>query len=229
MRVVIADDELLLREGLARLLTEVGIEVVGKAANAIDLERTVGLTMPDVVIVDIRMPPSHTDEGLVVAGQIARAHPEVGVLVLSHHLDTRFAARILEEHPARVGYLLKERLSDIAVLTDALHRIGEGECVIDATIVSRLLRRRRHPDALDDLTQRELEVLGLMAEGRSNQAIAARLVVGEKTVEAHVRNVFMKLNLEEAPNDNRRVLAVLIFLRGSPISDGPHGADPGSN
>ena len=133
------------------------------------------MTRPDIVIVDIRMPPTHTDEGLVAARDLGRTHPEVGVLVLSHHLDSRFAGRLLEEHPERVGYLLKERLSDIAVLKDALHRIADGECVIDATIVSRLLRRRRDPDPLGELTEREHEVLGLMAEGRSNSAIAARL------------------------------------------------------
>ena len=132
MRVVIADDELLLREGLARLLTEVGFEVVGKVADPVELARAVDVTRPDIVIVDIRMPPTHTDEGLVAARELGGSHPEIGVLVLSHHLDSRFAGRLLEEHPERVGYLLKERLSDIAVLTDALHRIGEGECVIDA-------------------------------------------------------------------------------------------------
>jgi DNA-binding NarL/FixJ family response regulator len=221
MRVVIADDELLLREGLARLLAEVGFEVVGKAANPVELARTVDLTQPDIAIVDIRMPPSHTDEGLVAARELGRTHPEIGVLVLSHHLDSRFAGRLLAEHPDRVGYLLKERLSDIAVLTDALQRIADGECVIDATIVSRLLRRRRDPDPLGELTERERDVLGLMAEGRSNHAIAARLVVGDKTIEAHVHNVFMKLQLEETPDDHRRVLAVLAYLRGAADQPGP--------
>jgi DNA-binding NarL/FixJ family response regulator len=215
MRVVIADDELLLREGLARLLAEVGFEVVGKAANPVELARAVDRARPDIVIVDIRMPPTHTDEGLVAARELAKTHPDIGVLVLSHHLDSRFAGQLLEEHPDRVGYLLKERLSDIAVLTDALHRIADGESVIDATIVSHLLRRRRDPDPLGELTEREREVLGLMAEGRSNHAIAARLVVGDKTIEAHVHNVFMKLELEEAPDDHRRVLAVLAYLRGT--------------
>jgi DNA-binding NarL/FixJ family response regulator len=216
VRVVIADDELLLREGLARLLAEVGFDVVAKVADPVELARTVDLTRPDIVIVDIRMPPTHTDEGLVAARDLGLTHPEVGVLVLSHHLDSRFAGRLLEEHPERVGYLLKERLSDIAVLTDALQRIADGECVIDATIVSRLLRRRRDPDPLGELTEREHEVLGLMAEGRSNGAIAARLFVSEKTIEAHVHNVFMKLQLEETPDDHRRVLAVLAYLRGAP-------------
>jgi DNA-binding NarL/FixJ family response regulator len=215
MRVVIADDELLLREGLSRLLSELGFDVVGTAADSAGLMRIVELTAPDVVIVDIRMPPSHTDEGLVAAREIGSSYPQTGVLVLSHHLDSRFAARLLEEHPERVGYLLKERVSDIAVLTEAIHRIAEGECVIDSTIVARLVRRRRDPDPLGELTEREREVLGLMAEGRSNHAIAGRLVVGDKAIEAHVHNVFMKLDLEETPDDHRRVLAVLAYLRGT--------------
>jgi DNA-binding NarL/FixJ family response regulator len=214
MRVVIADDELLIREGLARLLAEVGFDVVGKAATAGELLKVVELSRPDVVVVDIRMPPTQTDEGLVAARQIGQSHPDVGVLVLSHHVDSRFAARLLEEHPMGVGYLLKERLSDVAVLTDALHRVAEGECVVDPTIVARLLRRRREPDPLAELTERELEVLGLVAEGRSNRAIAAQLVVTDKTIEAHVRSIFMKLDLEETPDDHRRVLAVLAYLRG---------------
>jgi DNA-binding NarL/FixJ family response regulator len=214
MRVVIADDELLIREGLARLLAEVGFDVVGKAATAGELLKVVELSRPDVVVVDIRMPPTQTDEGLVAARQIGQSHPDVGVLVLSHHVDSRFAARLLEEHPLGVGYLLKERLSDVAVLTDALHRVAEGECVVDPTIVARLLRRRREPDPLAELTERELEVLGLVAEGRSNRAIAAQLVVTDKTIEAHVRSIFMKLDLEETPDDHRRVLAVLAYLRG---------------
>jgi DNA-binding NarL/FixJ family response regulator len=216
MRVVIADDELLIREGLARLLAEVGFEVVGKAATAAELLRVVDLSHPDAVVVDIRMPPTHTDEGLVAAQQIGRSHPEIGVLVLSHHVDSRFAARLLEEHPMGVGYLLKERLSDVAVLTDALQRVAEGESVVDPTIVARLLRRRRDPDPLAELTERELEVLGLIAEGRSNRAIAARLVVTDKTIEAHVRGIFLKLDLEETPDDHRRVLAVLTYLRAAP-------------
>jgi DNA-binding NarL/FixJ family response regulator len=214
MRVVIADDELLIREGLARLLAEVGFDVVGKAATAGELLKVVELSRPDVVVVDIRMPPTQTDEGLVAARQIGQSHPDVGVLVLSHHVDSRFAARLLEEHPMGVGYLLKERLSDVAVLTDALHRVAEGECVVDPTIVARLLRRRREPDPLAELTERELEVLGLVAEGRSNRAIAAQLVITDKTIEAHVRSIFMKLDLEETPDDHRRVLAVLAYLRG---------------
>src|SRR3954447_24244175 len=152
MRVVIADDEMLLREGLARLLTEAGFEVVGKSADATELLRSVRLTNPDVAIVDIKMPPTHTDEGLVAAQEIRASHPQTGVLVLSHYLESVYAMRLLEEHPERVGYLLKERVSDIAVLADALRRIAEGECVLDPTIVTRLMRRPRDESALDELT-----------------------------------------------------------------------------
>ena len=174
MRLVVADDSMLLREGLARLLAEAGFDVVGKAESPAELLRRVELTRPDVAIVDIKMPPTHTDEGIVAAQEIRRAHPNVGVLVLSQYLESRYAMRLLEEAPERVGYLLKERVSDIAVLADALKRIGEGECVIDPTIVSRLVQRPRQHGPLDELTEREREVLGLMAEGRSNGRSARR-------------------------------------------------------
>jgi DNA-binding NarL/FixJ family response regulator len=213
MRVVIADDELLLREGLARLLTEAGFEVVGKSATANDLMRLVTVTRPDVAIVDIRMPPSHTDEGLIAAELIRRDHPEVGVLILSHYLESRYAMRVLEQHPERVGYLLKDRISDVAVLADALHRIDEGECVLDPTIVARLVHRPRDGGPLGELTEREREVLSMIAEGRSNPSIATLLGVSPKTVEAHIRQIFMKLGLEETRDYHRRVLAVLAFLR----------------
>jgi serine/threonine-protein kinase len=213
MRVVIADDEVLLREGLARLLVEAGVDVVGKAANADDLLRQVGFSRPDVVVVDIRMPPSHSDEGLVAAEQIRRDHPEIGVLVLSHYLESRYAMRLLEEHPERVGYLLKDRVSDVAVLVDALRRIGEGECVLDPTIVARLVHRPRDQSPLNELTEREREVLALIAEGRSNPGIGEMLFVSPKTVEAHIRQIFMKLGLDETRDYHRRVLAVLTFLR----------------
>jgi serine/threonine-protein kinase len=213
MRVVIADDELLLREGLARLLAEAGFEVVGKAGTAEELLHLVDVARPDVALVDIRMPPTHTDEGLVAAQEIRRAYPEIGVLVLSHYLESSYAMRLLEEHPERVGYLLKERVSDVAVLADALRRIAEGESVVDPTIVSRLVHRPRDPDPLAELTERELEVLSQLAEGRSNQGVSAGLFLSPKTVESHVRQIFMKLGLEGAPDDHRRVLAVLAYLR----------------
>jgi len=213
VRVVIADDELLLREGLARLLAEREIEVVGKAADAGHLLRTVELTRPDVAIVDIRMPPTRTDEGLVAAQRIRGEHPTVAVLVLSHVLASSYAMRLLEESPERVGYLLKERISDLGVLVDALTRLVDGECVVDPTIVARLVGRRRGTGTLDELTEREREVLALIAEGRSNRGICERLFLSPKTVETHVHAIFRKLGIGEEPGSHRRVLAVLAYLR----------------
>jgi DNA-binding NarL/FixJ family response regulator len=213
VRIVIADDEMLLREGLARLLSESGFRVVGKAATADELGRRVELTRPDVAIVDIRMPPTHTDEGLVAAKEIRSAHPEVGVLVLSHYVESRYAMRLLEEHPERSGYLLKERVSDVAVLVDALQRIDEGECVLDPTIVSRLVGKPRDESPLAELTERELEVLSLMAGGHSNDGISRRLFLSPKTVETHVRHILGKLGIGETSDYHRRVLAVLAYLR----------------
>jgi DNA-binding NarL/FixJ family response regulator len=213
MRVVIADDETLLREGVARLLADVGLEVVGTAGTAEELLRRVRLTRPDVALVDIRMPPTNTDEGLVAAQEIRSAHPGVGVLVLSHHVESRYAMRLLEEHPERCGYLLKERVSDVAVLVDALHRIDDGECVLDPTIVARLLGRPREESPLDELTAREREVLALMAEGHSNDGICRALFLSPKTVETHVRHILLKLDIGETPDYHRRVLAVLAYLR----------------
>jgi len=213
VRVVIADDEVLLREGLERLLLEAGFDVVGKVGTADELRRKVELARPDVVIVDIRMPPTHTDEGIVAAQEIRQSHPEVGVLVLSQHLESRYAMRLIEEHPGGTGYLLKQRVSNLGVLTDALMRLRDDECVIDPTIVARLVSRARPARELAELTEREREVLALMAEGRSNKAICARLFLSPKTVEAHVKHIFRKLDIDESPDDHRRVLAVLAYLR----------------
>jgi DNA-binding NarL/FixJ family response regulator len=213
VRVVVADDETLLREGLARLLDYSGIQVVGKAATAEELMRRVELNRPDVAIVDIKMPPTHTDEGLVAAEEIRTTHPKVGVLVLSHYLESRDATRLLENHPERSGYLLKERVSDVAVLVDALQRIDEGECVVDPTIVSRLIGHPREANLLDELTERELEILSLMAEGHSNEGICKKLFLSPKTVETHVRHILGKLGIGETSDYHRRVLAVLAYLR----------------
>lgn len=216
MRVVIADDEVLLRDGLDRLLTEAGFDVVGKAGTARELHREVELARPDVAIIDIKMPPTHTDEGLVAAQEIHASHPGVGVLVLSHYLESHYAMRLIRRHPGGSGYLLKERVSGVGVLADALARVQQGECVIDPTIVARLLRRARPASALGQLTDRERQVLALMAEGRSNTGICERLALSPKTVEGHVRNIFMKLGVGESADDHRRVLAVLSYLRSTP-------------
>jgi DNA-binding NarL/FixJ family response regulator len=213
MRVVIADDEALVRDGLARLLEDSEIEVAARCGDAPSLLRAVDSYAPDAAIVDIRMPPTHSDEGLVAASEIRTRHPDVGVLVLSHHLDSEYAVRLLDESPERAGYLLKDRVSDIALLVDALRRITEGECVVDPTIVARLMARRRAAGPLDELTGREREVLGLIAEGRSNAGICDALFLSPKTVEGHIRQIFMKLNLTDTPGQHRRVLAVLAVLR----------------
>jgi DNA-binding NarL/FixJ family response regulator len=207
---------MLTREGIARLLNDAGIEIVGEATDATSLLRAVRLTRPDVAIIDIRMPPTHTDEGLVAGQQIRSAHPNVGVLILSQYIEPRFAMQLLEEHPESAGYLLKDRVFDVAVLIDALRRIADGETIIDPTIVSKLLGRKRRIDPLQDLTPREREVLALVAEGLSNHAIAERLIVTERTVEAHVKQIFLKLGLQADADSHRRVLAVLTYLRQPP-------------
>jgi DNA-binding NarL/FixJ family response regulator len=213
MRVIVADDVMLTRQGIVHLLRDAGVDVVAEAEDAEGLLREVRLTRPDVALVDIRMPPTHTDEGLVAAQTIRAEHPQVGVLVLSQYVEPSYATRLIQEHPERVGYLLKERVYDIATVVDALRRIMDGETVIDPTIVSRLVGRRRREDPLANLSARERQVLGLIAEGMSNRAIADRLYITERTVEAHVTQIFQKLRLPESADQHRRVLAVLTFLR----------------
>jgi DNA-binding NarL/FixJ family response regulator len=213
MRVIVAEDLMLTREGIVRLLAEAGIEVVAQAADAESVVSLVATERPDAVVLDIRMPPTHTDEGIVAAARIRDGFPGVGVLVLSQYLESAWALRLVEEHPEGVGYLLKDRVVDAAAIVDALRRVADGETVVDPTIVARLLGRRRRNDPLADLTAREREVLGLVAEGMSNRAIAQRLVVAERTVENHMSSIFGKLGLPESPDQHRRVLAVLTFLR----------------
>jgi DNA-binding NarL/FixJ family response regulator/class 3 adenylate cyclase len=211
-RVVIADDSTLLREGLARLLEEAGIEVVVQARNASELLLKVRSYNPDVAIVDIRMPPTQTDEGIRAAREIRAKHPATGVLVLSQHVAHTYATELLSDSAEGLGYLLKDRVSDIDEFTAAVRRVGEGGSALDPLVVSELVGRSRRDDPVSDLTPREREVLELMAEGRSNQAICARLFISPRAVEKHVTSIFQKLGLPAAPEDHRRVLAVLRFL-----------------
>ena len=213
MRVVIADDTMLMREGLARLLADAGVDVVESVGDVEGLNRAVAFKSPDVAIVDIRMPPTFTDEGLVAARLIRATQPGTAVLVLSQHLVPEFALRLLEDQQAGCGYLLKERVGDMAVLVDALRRLVAGETVVDPSIVTALFARRRRDRPMGMLTPREREVLALVTEGRSNLAIAERLSITQRTVEAHVTQVFDKLCLPEDPDTNRRVLASLTFLQ----------------
>lgn len=213
MRVVVGDDAVILREGLARLLREAGFDVVGLAADADELIALVDETHPDVAIVDIRMPPTHTDEGLKAAREIRQRRPDVGILVLSQHVHSRYAIELLSGGTDGIGYLLKERVSDLGELASSVRRVGEGGSVVDPAVVEQLVGRRRHgPDRLANLTGREREVLTLMAEGRSNRAIAERLFVTEHTVEKHVKAIFGTLGLPLSPDDHRRVLAVVTYL-----------------
>lgn len=211
MRVVIADDSVLLREGLARLLTEAGVEVCAKAGDATDLMAAVRGHQPDIAVIDIRMPPTFTHEGAAAAVELRAANPRLGVLLLSQAVETHFASQLLERHPERFGYLLKDRVIDVSTILGALDTITSGGTVVDPEIMRHLMRAH---NPLLRLTDREHAVLDLMAQGRSNTAIAQRLVVAGKTVESHIASIFSKLGLAEAPDDHRRVLAVLAALRG---------------
>jgi DNA-binding NarL/FixJ family response regulator len=214
MRVVIAEDMALLRAGLEQLLAAEGIEVVGTAGDATSLLTQVAAHRPDVALVDIKMPPAHTDEGLQAAIEIRRKHPATAVLLLSSYLDVRYASQLLETETTSCGYLLKERVAHPAVLVDALHRVVAGECVLDPAVVTQLLNRSRVPGPLDDLTARELEILDLMAQGHSNSRICTLLHLSQRTVESHVRSIFARLELPESPDSSRRVLAVLAYIKG---------------
>jgi DNA-binding NarL/FixJ family response regulator len=213
MRVVIADDSVLLREGLARVLTEAGFEVIGQAGDAVQLLAKVEAGRPDVAIIDIRMPPTHTDEGLQAARELRIRYPGMGVLVLSQYVRPSYALELLEGGADGVGYLLKDRVADVNELAESVRRVGAGGSVLDPSVVTQLVgRHRSHDDPVERLTGREREVLALMAEGRSNKAIAGRLFVTEHTVEKHIQNLLAKLNLFDSADDHRRVLAVLTFL-----------------
>jgi DNA-binding NarL/FixJ family response regulator len=213
IRIAIADDAILLREALASALMAAGFSVVGQAADADGLLTLIDRERPDLAIVDVRMPPTHTTEGLEAARQIRLRYPGTAILVLSQYVETRYALELLRDDPAGIGYLLKDRVTKVADLADAVRRVAAGGSVIDPEVVSRLLGRPRAHSPLDELTPREREILGLMAQGRSNQAIAGQLVLDPKTVEGHVSAIFGKLGLEPAAQDNRRVLAVLAYLR----------------
>jgi DNA-binding NarL/FixJ family response regulator len=213
LRIALADDAILLREALAGSLHAAGFEVVGQAADVEGLLQLVRNASPDVLVVDVRMPPTHTTEGLEAAHQIRREHPKMAILLLSQYIETRYAMELLRDDPSGIGYLLKERVTRIDDLADAVRRVAAGGSVIDPEVVARLLGRPRSHTPLDDLTPREREILRLMAEGLSNQGIAARLVLDGKTVEGHVTRIFSKLGLEPASSDHRRVLAVLSYLR----------------
>jgi DNA-binding NarL/FixJ family response regulator len=220
VRVVIADDSALLREGLARLLVEAGVEVCAKVADATALAAAVREHRPDVALIDIRMPPTFTHEGAAAAVELREADPGLGVLLLSQAVETHFAAQLLDRHAERFGYLLKDRVIDVPTLLQALRTIAAGGTVLDPQITRSLVRAHSRQNPLRALSDREREVLGVMAEGRSNAAIADRLVVSGKTVESHIASIFTKLGLHETHDDHRRVLAVLAALR-SPAQDDP--------
>lgn len=213
MRVILADDAVLFREGTARILTEAGFDITGQASNAVQLLDLVRREPPDVAVIDIRMPPDHSSEGIEAAAHIRQMSPEVGLLLLSQHVEAHHAMRLITEFHEGVGYLLKDRVSDLTTFASDVRRVATGSCVIDPELVARLVARKREGDPLADLTEREHAVLALMAQGRSNSAMASELYLSTKTVEAHVRGIFTKLDLAPDPGDHRRVLAVLAFLR----------------
>ena len=214
MRVVIADDNLLIRDGLASLLRDAGVDVVAQTGSADDLLPMIADQNPDVAIIDIRMPPTHTDEGLRAAEEIRSRYPGMGILILSQHVEVGIATRLLAESPAGVGYLLKDRVTDLENFTAALQRVAEGGSALDPSVVSQLLRHRRQADdPINSLTPREREVMELVAEGRSNKGIGERLVITERAVQKHVSSIFTKLDLPQSDDDHRRILAVLAYVR----------------
>ncbi len=215
MRVILADDSLLFREGLARVLEGAGFEVVGQASNVDELDRILAQESASVVILDIRMPPTQTDEGLVAAKRIRRQHPDMGVLLLSQYVESHHALELLGQSPDHVGYLLKDRFADLNEFADAVRRVGNGGSALDPLVVSQLMGRKRSRDLIEELTDRERSVIELMAQGRSNDAIASALKISPKTLEAHIGTIYSKLGLEPSGGDHRRVLAVLNYLRST--------------
>ncbi len=215
MRVIVADDSILFREGTARILGDAGFDVTGRAGDAVELLDLVRRDPPDVAVIDIRMPPTRSSEGLEAAAEIRRSRPDVGLLLLSQAIETHYAMRLMTDFEGGVGYLLKDRVSDLEGFAADVRRVAQGECVIDAELVKRLVEKRRRQDPLETLTERERAVLALMAQGRSNSALSRELFLSPKTVEAHVRSIFTKLGLHPDSDDHRRVLAVIAFLRSA--------------